>query len=320
MSPKTYSEAGVDVERGDALVRYIRQLKSPAISKEIGGFAGRIHLDFKGFEDPVLLSTSDGVGTKLLVAKKLGDYGSVGIDLVAMSVNDILAEGGNPLVFQDYIACGRIQGKILEPVLQGIVRGCELAGCQLNGGETAELPDMYGEDDIDLAGFCVGVADRSDLLPKTGEINPGDSILGLPSSGVHSNGISLARKVLDSEDDLRELLVPTRIYTEEMNHFREQKGILAAAHITGGGLTGNVRRVVPSHLTAHLRYDWSVPRIFTRIQSASGASDIEMRRTYNLGIGLALIFSKEHAPAAMASADERGISIVEIGEIRRSPK
>jgi phosphoribosylformylglycinamidine cyclo-ligase len=315
MNPKTYSEAGVDVKRGDDLVQFIRGLKSPGISKEIGGFAARLQVDFTAYEDPVLLSTSDGVGTKILIAKMIGKYDTIGIDLVAMSVNDILAEGGIPVGFQDYIACGRIKKSILEPVLRGIVRGCELADCRLIGGETAELPDMYGEDDIDLAGFCIGVGNRSDLLPKTDRMKPGDVVMGLRSSGIHSNGLSLARKVLTGEEQWRELLTPTRIYTKEMKTILKQSGLAGAAHITGGGLTGNISRIVPKHLKAHLYYDWDIPEIFNRIQIASGASDVEMKKTYNLGIGMALIFSEGSDVSAA-----RNIEMIKIGEIRRLEK
>ena len=315
MKPKTYKEAGVDIARGEALVDIIRGIGSHAISASIGGFAGEVEFDVGSFVNPVLLCTTDGVGTKLLVAKKLQEYQTIGIDLVAMSVNDLAARGARPLAFQDYIACSRINRFLLSEVIKGIARGCEIAGCRLNGGETAELPDMYAGGDIDLAGFCVGVAERDKMLPRLDSIRKGDLLFGLPSSGIHSNGLSLARKVLSEDKDYRELLIPTRIYVDEINSFQDEGLISAAAHITGGGLIGNISRIVPDHLRANLSYDCIVPDIFRRIQANSRASNDEMRRTFNLGIGMVVVASPHQASRLSEMAAEKGFGAVGIGEI-----
>ncbi|MCK4515850.1 MAG: phosphoribosylformylglycinamidine cyclo-ligase, partial [Spirochaetaceae bacterium] len=254
MNPRNYSEAGVDVGRGDRFAAFISRIPSNSISPTIGAFAGGIPFPTAKYRNPVLLGATDGVGTKLLVARRLGDYSTIGIDLVAMCVNDLAVYGADPLFLLDYIACGRLDEPKLEQIIAGVVRGCELAGCTLAGGETAEMPDMYGADDIDLAGFATGVAEADRQLPLLASIKAGDIVLGLPSTGVHSNGFSLARQALSEADDAvwRELLTPTRIYVRELAGIRHC--IRAAAHITGGGLEGNLSRVIPDGLKAHLTW------------------------------------------------------------------
>jgi phosphoribosylformylglycinamidine cyclo-ligase len=312
---KSYRDAGVDIDRGDRFVEFIKSIRSRAVDPGIGGFSAALPLDSLGFTSPVLLTTTDGTGTKILVAKKLGRWDTIGIDLVAMNVNDLLVCGARPVTFLDYIACGRIDETKLHEVMRGIVRGCELAGCSLGGGETAEMPDLYGEDDIDLAGFAVGVAEKSALLPRKAEIRAGDVILGLPSSGIHSNGLSLARKVIpeSDRDSWEQMLVPTRIYAPEMKLLVGTGRVLAAAHITGGGLFGNLQRVIPDSLSPRFRFDWPVPPIFDRIRSAGSVGEHEMRAVFNLGIGMALIAHPGDRSALAHAAEGGGFTLLDIG-------
>jgi phosphoribosylformylglycinamidine cyclo-ligase len=314
---RNYREAGVDIERGDRFVDFIKSLRSKSVDSGIGGFSAALPLDSLGYRSPVLMTTTDGTGTKLLVAKKLGRYDTIGIDLVAMNVNDLLVCGAKPLVFLDYIACGRIDEGRLRDVMRGIVRGCELAGCSLGGGETAEMPDLYGVDDFDLAGFAVGIAEKAAILPRLTEIRAGDLILGLPSSGIHSNGLSLARKVIPESDrrNWEEMLVPTLIYSREMGLLLGTGAVLAAAHITGGGLFGNLSRVVPANLSPRFTFDWKVPEIFRAIQSRGEIADGEMRRVFNLGIGIALIIHPSAKDDLFALARRSGFALLEIGTL-----
>ena len=314
---KTYSEAGVDIDRGDRFVDFIKGIRSKAVDPGIGGFSGALPLDALGFRSPVLMTTTDGTGTKLLVARKLGRFDTIGIDLVAMNVNDLLVCGAKPLVFLDYIACGRIHETRMQDVMRGIVRGCELAGCSLGGGETAEMPDLYGQDDFDLAGFAVGLAEKDSVLPRKDVIRKGDLVLGLPSSGIHSNGFSLARKVIPESDTAgwEELLTPTLIYSREMRALVGTGTVLAAAHITGGGLAGNLQRVVPDGLAPRFSFDWPVPPIFGRIQSLGGIADAEMRSVFNLGIGIALVVHPADAADLEAVARREGFALLRIGAL-----
>ena len=313
MPPRSYKEAGVDIDRAERLVDFIKGL--PSASTQIGGFSGAVPLELRGAVEPVLLTTCDGVGTKLLVAKRLDRYDTVGVDLVAMCANDLAVCGADPICFQDYIACGRVDESILGPVLRGIAAGCEQAGCPLTGGETAELPEMYAEGDIDLAGFCAGVVERSALLPRIAEIRAGDAVLAIPSSGIHSNGFSLARKVLDPDTEWADLLTPTRIYVAELRALRATGGLLAAAHITGGGLEGNVPRVLPGRLAADLNYDWPVPEVFARIQRKGSIPDSEMRRVFNLGLGIVLVAARAAVPRLRGAADAAGFALLEAGRV-----
>ena len=315
---KTYSEAGVDIDRGDRFVDFIKNIRSKAVGEGIGGFSAALPLDALGFKRPVLMTTTDGTGTKLLVARKLAKYDTIGIDLVAMSVNDLLVCGARPIVFLDYIACGRIDETRLQAVMRGIVRGCEIAGCSLGGGETAEMPDLYGEDDFDLAGFAVGVAEQDGVLPLKEEIRAGDLVLGLPSSGIHSNGLSLARKVIRESDSAawEEMLTPTLIYTRELGILLASGQVLAAAHITGGGLYGNLQRVIPDTLAPRFTFDWKVPPLFGKIQTLGGISDKEMRSVFNLGIGIAMIVHPGAKDGLVDLAQRSGFELLEIGALQ----
>jgi phosphoribosylformylglycinamidine cyclo-ligase len=319
MSGLDYEKAGVSIRKGDEFAEFIKGIHSKAVSKGIGGFAGGAALDLKGYREPVLLSTTDGVGTKLLVAKKLGRYDTVGIDLVAMSVNDLVVCGARPVQFLDYIACGRIDEAILHAVIRGVVEGCEQAGCELTGGETAEMPDLYGPDDIDLAGFAVGLVEKSEMLPRLERMEVGDLVLGMPSTGVHSNGYSLARKAVDPEDRdaWRELLVPTKIYVRELLELIATGKVLGAAHITGSGLEGNIERVLPRGLRASFSWDWAAPPIFAKIQAGGKIADAEMRSVFNMGIGMALVAKRGEAEGLMAAAAARGIALFRAGELVR---
>jgi phosphoribosylformylglycinamidine cyclo-ligase len=313
---KSYRDAGVDIDKGDRFVDFIKAIRSPAIDPGIGGFSAAIDVASLGMRNPVLLTTTDGVGTKILVAQRLGKLDTIGIDLVAMCVNDLVVCGARPVQFLDYIACGRIQEDRLQALMKGIVRGCELAGCRLGGGETAEMPEVYGPDEFDLAGFGVGAVEKEQLLPRLAEIRAGDLILGIASSGIHSNGLSLARKVLpESEWDL--LLEPTRIYAVEMAALCATGHVLAAAHISGGGLSGNLVRVVPEGLRMAFSWDWAVPEVFRRIQELGGVNDEEMRPVFNLGIGIALVAHPDRAGALDAAARGAGFTLLRIGTLER---
>ena len=312
---KTYSEAGVDIDRGDRFVDFIKSIRSRAVDSGIGGFSAALPVSSLGFREPVLMTTTDGTGTKLLVARKLGKFDTIGIDLVAMNVNDLLVCGARPVVFLDYIACGMIDETRLHDVMRGIVRGCELAGCSLGGGETAEMPDVYGADDFDLAGFAVGFAEKDQVLPRKAEIRAGDLVFGIPSSGIHSNGLSLARKVIPESDTdtWNQMLIPTRIYAREMRALMDTGRVLAAAHITGGGLFGNLQRVIPGTLVPRFTFDWPVPPIFGRIQSRGGVSDQEMRSVFNLGLGITVVVHPPDAAGLQETAAREGFELLQVG-------
>ncbi len=323
MGIDSYAAAGVDIERGDRFVEYIKSLGSRAISRSLGGFSGGMELDLARYRHPVLLSTTDGVGTKLLVAQRLNQFDTVGIDLVAMCVNDLIVCGAQPLLFLDYIAAGRLNEVILKALIRGIVAGCEEADCTLAGGETAEMPDLYAADDFDLAGFAVGLAEKEEMLPKLDRMEAGDLILALPSVGIHSNGLSLARKALpftQSGEEAalwKELLRPTKIYVRELSRLFETRKILAAAHITGSGLEANFARVIPDGLSASFTYRWRVPRIFTAIQERGGVAEAEMRRVFNMGIGIAFVAKREDRETLFAAGASHTFEILEIGELVR---
>ncbi|HON88371.1 MAG TPA: phosphoribosylformylglycinamidine cyclo-ligase [Spirochaetia bacterium] len=317
---KTYRDSGVDIEKGDAFADFIKNFKSPAVGGGIGGFAGGIPLqNLAQYKDPLLLSTTDGVGTKLLVAKKLNKWDTIGIDLVAMNVNDLIVCGCKPLTFLDYIATGSVAAneKKLQTIISGIIRGCEIADCLLTGGETAEMPDIYASDEVDLAGFCVGIVDRSHLLPHLDTMQAGDVILGIPSSGVHSNGYSLARKCIPETDTAgwEELLIPTRIYVKELLTLFETNAVLAAAHITGSGLEANFERVIPKQLKGNFTWDWPRPSIFEKIQTYGEVPEAEMRRVFNLGIGIAFVVHADQADDVIAYAANHNIEVLKIGTL-----
>jgi phosphoribosylformylglycinamidine cyclo-ligase len=319
MSGLDYASSGVSLKKGDDFAEFIKGLPSAAVSRGLGGFAGGAPLDLAGYREPLLLSTTDGVGTKLLVAKRLGKWDTVGIDLVAMSVNDLVVCGAKPLQFLDYIACGRINDEVLHDVIRGVVAGCEMAGCELVGGETAEMPDLYAPDDIDLAGFSVGIVEKSEALPRLDRMAEGDLVFGLPSSGLHSNGYSLARKCLETagKDAWQAALTPTRIYVREVLALTATGLVQGAAHITGSGLLGNLERVVPPGLKAMLSWDWPRAPIFDVVQRGGGVSEEEMRSVFNMGVGMALVVRQADAGAFRAAAAGLGIEAFRIGELVR---
>ena len=317
MRPQDYKSAGVDIEAGERFASFIASIKSKAVGSGIGGFAGGVEFDPSRYRRPLLLSSTDGVGTKLLVARKLRKYDTIGIDLVAMNVNDLAVAGAQPLSFLDYIACGSLDEGLLRDLIMGIVRGCEIAGCELSGGETAEMPDLYRGGDFDLAGFCVGIVEKQEMLPLKGRMAAGDPLYGIPSSGIHSNGLSLARKAVP-ETDLaawRDLLEPTRIYVRELMHLHGAKVISGAAHITGGGLAGNLCRVLAPGLSPRLSWDWTVPPIFRTIRDGGGIGEEEMRRVFNMGVGMALVVPKTMEKDFLAAARGGNIPVFPIGEL-----
>jgi phosphoribosylformylglycinamidine cyclo-ligase len=300
----TYKQAGVDIDLADAFVRRIRPLLGrthrPEVLGRVGGFSGLFRPLLGRMREPVLVASTDGVGTKLLLAEKLGRFDTVGVDLVAMCVNDVVVTGAEPLFFLDYIACGRLDVDRMHAVMRGITRGCRQAGCALLGGETAELPGLYSGGRFDLAGFCVGLVDRVRLIDGS-RCRPGDVLIGLSSSGVHSNGFSLIRKVFSDREIRsqlgRTLLTPTRIYVKPILELVKNIRIKSMAHITGGGFYDNIPRVLPQGLGAVIRKDsWTIPRIFRRIQERGGVGEKEMFRTFNMGVGMVLVAAKRSAP------------------------
>ena len=334
MTALTYRDAGVDIVAGDALVDRIKPMAKrtmrPEVLGSIGGFGALFELTGK-YEEPVLVSGTDGVGTKLKLAFELNKHDTVGQDLVAMSVNDILVQGAEPLFFLDYFACGKLDVDTAADVVKGIAHGCELAGCALIGGETAEMPGMYPAGEYDLAGFAVGGVEKAEII--TGEhIVDGDVVLGLASSGAHSNGYSLIRKVieltrpnLDADfhgRTLRDVVMePTRIYVKPLLALmKAHPGLVKGmAHITGGGLLENVPRVLPDGLTAELRADaWQMPPLFQWLQGAGNIAANEMYRTFNCGIGMVVIVAREHAATAADQLRAAGETVYELGRIRPS--
>ena len=319
MKSLDYKSAGVDIEGGDRFARFIASIKSRALGSGIGGFSGGVEFDPSQYKRPLLLSTTDGVGTKLLVAQKIGKFDTLGIDLVAMSVNDLAVCGVRPLSFLDYIACGSLNENILHALIRGIVRGCEIAGCVLVGGETAEMPDLYRRDDFDLAGFCTGIVEKDRMLPFHDRMAAGDPIYALPSSGVHSNGLSLARKAIPESDSAawKELLTPTLIYVRELMALHESGTITAAAHITGGGLEGNLIRVLAPGLVPRFSWEWKVPEIFSAIAGSGGIAVEEMRRVFNMGVGVALVVPGKREKDFLTVARNEAMSVFPIGELVR---
>ena len=334
----TYASAGVSIAAGDELVRRIGPIAArtrvPGVLAGVGGFSALFDLKGRGFRKPVLVSSTDGVGTKLKIAFMTGIHDSVGIDLVAMSVNDILTQGAEPLFFLDYFVCGKLEVKIAEAVVRGIARGCRQAGCVLIGGETAEHPGDFPNGEYDLAGFAVGALEKKKILdPKA--IVPGDILIGLPSSGLHSNGYSLARKALLERGGMKlegrvpelgrslgeELLEPTRIYAKTMLGLLRRFPIKGAAHITGGGITGNLPRVLPGGVRALLeRGSWPVPPIFDLIRKAGNISQAEIDRTFNNGLGMILVVGRRKADSILGALKSMGERSFVVGEIRRGAK
>jgi phosphoribosylformylglycinamidine cyclo-ligase len=321
----TYREAGVDIDEGDALVERIKphakRTLRPEVLAGIGGFGGLFELP-KGYEEPVLVVGTDGVGTKLKLAFLAGKHDTVGIDLVAMSVNDVVVCGAEPLVFLDYFATSRLRADEAEQVVKGIAEGCVRAGCALIGGETAELPGFYQGGEYDLAGFCVGVVEKGRILDGS-RVRAGDVVIGLAASGLHSNGFSLVRKVFADRltpQLAEELLIPTRIYVKDCLALREAIDVHAFAHITGGGLPGNLPRVLPAEHRAVLRRgSWPVPAIFERIQQAGNVAPEEMLRTFNMGVGMCVVVRRRDAQDAIEALKKRGQAAFEIGAIEAAP-
>jgi phosphoribosylformylglycinamidine cyclo-ligase len=330
----TYRDSGVDIDAGNALVEAIKPLakatRRAGADGRLGGFGALFDLKRAGFKDPILVASNDGVGTKLKIAIDTGQHQTIGIDLVAMCVNDLLAQGAEPLFFLDYFATGKLDIAVAKAVIGGIAEGCREAGCALIGGETAEMPGMYAAKDYDLAGFAVGAVEREDILPRP-DVEPGDVLVGLPSSGVHSNGFSLVRRLIaDTKLHWREpapfdasrslaaaLLVPTRIYVRPMlKAVRETGGIKALAHITGGGLSENLPRVLPEGIAAHVDLrTWRMPGIFGWLQQSGRLDDAEMLRTFNCGIGMVAVAAKGAVDAVSAVLGKQGERPIRIGEI-----
>ncbi len=333
--PLTYKDAGVDIEAGNELVERIKPLvrrtHRPEVLAGLGGFGGLFALPPDRYREPVLVSGTDGVGTKLMLAQQLGQHDTIGIDLVAMCVNDVLVQGAEPLFFLDYFACGKLDTRVAADVVSGIAEGCVQAGAALIGGETAEMPDMYDPGDYDLAGFCVGAVERSDMIDGS-RIQAGDALLALRSSGPHSNGYSLIRKVLDragealidragdalidDEPAAKKLLTPTRIYVRSVLSLLQHFDLKGLAHITGGGITENVPRMLHGGLDAEVETDsWQQGPVFDFLQEHGGIETAEMRRTFNCGVGMVVVIDAEHADDALQSLKELGEDAWRLGRI-----
>jgi len=326
----SYRDAGVDIEAGDALVEQIKPFAKrtmrPEVLGGIGGFGSLFAVPQK-YKEPILVSGTDGVGTKLKLAFELNKHDTVGIDLVAMSVNDILVQGAEPLFFLDYFACGKLEVGVAAQVIKGIAQGCEQSGCALVGGETAEMPGMYPPGEYDLAGFAVGCADKSKLIDGT-TITAGDVVLGLASSGAHSNGYSLIRKLIeksgiDFESDFHGrkfkdvVMEPTRIYVKSLLKLIEALPVKGMAHITGGGITENIPRVLPAGLTAEIKASsWQLPPLFQWLQAQGNIVPSELYKTFNCGIGMAVIVAQSHVAQAKQLLEASGETVFEIGIIR----
>jgi phosphoribosylformylglycinamidine cyclo-ligase len=330
--PITYKDAGVDIEAGDELVERIKPAVKRSLRPEVigglGGFGALFEIPLDRYRKPVLVSGTDGVGTKLRLAIETGRHDTIGIDLVAMCVNDVIVQGAEPLFFLDYYATGKLSVDVAEAVIKGIVEGCIQAGAALIGGETAEMPGMYAAGDYDLAGFCVGIVEKDAIIDGS-RTRPGDVIIGLPSSGPHSNGYSLIRKLLkaakatqttklDGASLYEALLMPTRIYVKPLLALAKQVPVHSFAHITGGGLTENIPRVVPDGLEVMLSAQtWTRPPVFDWLQRAGNIPPDEMYRTFNCGIGMTVCVAAEHVDRAVKVLREHGEQPAVIGEVRR---
>jgi phosphoribosylformylglycinamidine cyclo-ligase len=329
--PLTYADAGVSIDAGNALVKAIgplaRSTARPGADAELGGFGGFFDLKAAGYDDPLLVAANDGVGTKLKLAIEAGKHDGVGIDLVAMCANDLIVQGAEPLFFLDYYATGKLDNAVAAKVVASIAEGCRQAGCALIGGETAEMPGMYSEGDYDLAGFCVGAVDRAKVLTGAA-IAPGDVILGLASSGVHSNGFSLVRRIIAERGwNLEELqpwaegrtladvlLEPTRIYVRSLLPLVQQGQIKGLAHITGGGLLENIPRVLPDGIHAWVAADsWKLPVVFSLLQEGGRIKPQEMARSFNCGVGMAVVVSRDQVEAVSSALEAAGDTVWEIG-------
>ncbi len=330
----SYKDAGVDIDAGESLIEKIKPLakstRRPGAGAELGGFGGAFDLKAAGYDDPILISGTDGVGTKLRIAIESGKVDTVGIDLVAMCVNDVLAQGAAPLFFLDYYATGKLNVDVAASVISGIAEGCRQSDCALIGGETAEMPGMYDGDDFDLAGFVVGAAERGKLLPLEDDMAEGDVLIGLASSGPHSNGYSLIRKIVeisglawdapapfcDNKTLAEALLAPTCIYVKTIVPLIKQGNIKGLAHITGGGITDNVPRMLPSHLTPKIDFDaWPRPTVFKWLQDTGNVAEAEMRRAFNCGIGMVLCVAPQDAAHMLSDLKDSGEDAYIIGNL-----
>jgi phosphoribosylaminoimidazole synthetase len=326
----TYKKAGVDIDAGNQLVNLIKPMakatQRPGSFCDLGGFGALFDLKKCGYNDPILVSSTDGVGTKLKIAIETNQHQTIGIDLVAMSVNDLIVQGAQPLFFLDYFACSKLQIEIAKQVISGIAEGCKQANCALIGGETAEMPDMYSNGDYDLAGFAVGAVERDSILPQ--QTQAGDILLGLASSGIHSNGYSLVRYILkqnslnffdiafDKKTFAEILITPTKIYVKSVLEVLKTNKIKALAHITGGGIVENIPRVLSKNLQAKINYKaWQMPEIFKLLQKIGKVSDEEMYRTFNCGIGMALVVNKNNVDEIKQILQANGEEVFEIGEL-----
>lgn len=323
--PLSYRDAGVDIDAGDALVEaikpYARRTMRPEVLAGIGGFGALCKIPRK-YRQPVLVSGTDGVGTKLKLAFAYGRHDTVGIDLVAMSVNDVLVQGAEPLFFLDYYACGKLDAKVAAKVVKGIAHGCELAGCALIGGETAEMPGMYPAGEYDLAGFCVGVVERKRIVSGR-SIKPGDAVLGLASSGAHSNGYSLIRRIIERDAPdaamVNAIMEPTRIYVKPILKLLRTMRIKGLAHITGGGLVGNLPRILPKRTRAVIRASaWPRPPLFDWLQRKGAVAEAEMHRVFNCGIGMVAVVAATDARRAARRLRAMGETVYEIGSIEKA--
>lgn len=325
--PLTYRNAGVDIDAGNALVDrikpFVQRTRRPEVIAGLGGFGGLFALPPGRYHEPVLVSGTDGVGTKLKLAQQLNRHKTIGIDLVAMCVNDVLVQGAEPLFFLDYFACGRLDVDVAADVIEGIAAGCELAGAALIGGETAEMPDMYTDGEYDLAGFCVGAVERAALIDGSA-VAAGDALIGIASSGPHSNGYSLIRRVLERTGDsviddapaVERLLAPTRIYVKPVLALMQTVRVKGLAHITGGGITENVPRILSDDLHAEIDTSrWRPDPVFDWLQSNGNIASDEMRRTFNCGIGMIVVVDHNDVNTAIASLRASGEQATRIGRI-----
>ena len=325
--PLTYKDAGVDIEAGNAFVDRIKPLvaatRRPEVMAGLGGFGGLFALTPDRYKEPVLVSGTDGVGTKLMLAQQLDRHDTIGIDLVAMCVNDVLVQGAEPLFFLDYFACGHLDIEVAASVVGGIADGCEQAGAALIGGETAEMPDMYGHGEYDLAGFCVGAVERSGIIDGS-SIAAGDVLIGIASSGPHSNGYSLIRKVLERANNelidglpaSERLLAPTRIYAKTILELMQRIGVKGLAHITGGGITENLPRILDKSVHAEIETSsWQQGEVFDWLAENGGIAVAEMRRTFNCGVGMIVVVDSSDVDAALESLSANGESAWQIGRV-----
>ena len=323
MSSLTYKDSGVDITKGNQLIERIKPIAKstfrPGVLAGLGGFGAMFEIPLEKYKNPVLISGTDGVGTKLKVAEMLNKHDTIGIDLVAMCVNDLIVQGAEPLFFLDYFATGSLNPDIATSVIEGIGEGCRQSGCSLIGGETAEMPGMYSGEDYDLAGFCVGIAEKSRIIDGS-KVSEGDHIVALGSSGPHSNGYSLIRKVLEksspTNEQLNSLIEPTRIYVRSILSLLNTLPVHAISHITGGGLLENIPRVLPDHLAAKLDpASWTQPEIFQWLQDQGNIATSEMYRVLNCGVGMVVVISRESSNEAINHLNSCGENAWLIGEV-----